>query len=297
MRFGLAIPNNWGLENPQEVIDIGVEAERLGYDSVWVSHHVLHVGNVLARLGGRPYYDALTILTYLAAVTERVRLGASVLVLPYLNPIVLAKSLATLDVLSKGRITVGVGAGAVRPESDALGSDFTRRGAYTDESIAIMKELWTEDDPTFEGEFYSFSEVKFSPKPTQQPHPPIWIGGRSRAAIRRTARLGDGWHPNPSTVDEVADLVGYLGERVEAAGRSMSDVAVSVRCELDVLDSTAAEQRAPMIGTVDQLLATIDSFARLGVSEIVFSVSSGEAGRVRGIMEMFADKVMPRAER
>ena len=297
MRFGLAIPNNWGFENPQEVVDIGVDAEQLGYDSVWVSHHVLHAGYVLDRLGGRPYYDALTILTYLAAVTERVRLGTTVLVLPYLNPIVLAKSLATLDVLSKGRVIVGVGVGALRPESDALGSDFARRGAYSDESIAIMKALWTEDDPTFEGEFYSFSGVKFSPKPTQRPHPPIWIGGRSRAAIRRTARLGDGWHPNPSTVDEVADLVGYLEGRVKAAGRSMSDVTLSVRCELDVLDSAAAEQRAPMIGTPDQLLATIDSFARLGVSEIVFSVSSGEGSRVHGIMERFADRVMPRAKR
>ena len=297
MRFGFAIPNNWGFDHPQDVIDIGVRAEQMGYDSVWVSHHVLNAGYVLDRLGGRPYYDALTILTYLAAVTERVHLGTTVLVLPYLHPIVLAKSLATLDVLSKGRVIVGVGVGALRPESDALGSNFARRGAYSDESIEIMKALCTEDDPTFEGEFYSFSGVKFAPKPAQQPHPPIWIGGRSRAAIRRTARLGDGWHPNPSTVAEVADLVGYLNDRVEAAGRSMSDVTLSVRCELDVLDSTATEQRAPMIGTPDQLLAAIDSFASLGVSDIVFTVSSGEGDRVRGIMERFADKVMPQTGR
>ena len=162
MRFGFVLPNNWGLEDPQDVLDVAVTAEQMGFDSVWVNHHVLNVGYVLDRLDNRPYYDTLTVLTYVAARTKTVRLGTSVLVLPYLNPVVLAKSLATLDVLSGGRLTVGVGVGALKQESDVLGADFNRRGAYTDESLRIMKALWTQPDPSHRGDFYSFSGVKFS---------------------------------------------------------------------------------------------------------------------------------------
>ena len=176
MKFGFIIPYNYGLEDPQSVLDIAVKVEELGFDSVWVNHHVLNAGYILDRLGSRPYYDSLTTLTYAAALTKRVRLGTTVLVMPYLNPIVLAKSLATLDVFSGGRLTVGIGVGALQHESDALNSDYSQRGPFTDESIAIMKELWTKEDPEFNGKFYSFSGVKFSPKPAQRPHPPIFIG-------------------------------------------------------------------------------------------------------------------------
>ena len=196
MRFGFKIPHNWGLENPQDLIDVATRAEALGFDSVWVSHHVLRTEHILARLGDRPYYDALTVLTYAAAVTKRVRLGTSVLVLPYFNPIVLAKTLATLDVLSSGRLIVGIGVGGQPHEAAALGSDFGRRGAYANESIEIMKALWTQEEPSFKGGFYSFSGVKFSPKPVQRPHPPILVGGQSRAALRRVARYGNGWFPS-----------------------------------------------------------------------------------------------------
>ena len=124
MKFGLTIPNNWGFEDPQDVIKIAIKAEELGYDSIWVNHHVFNAGYIHERLGHKPYYDALTTLTYAAALTRNVRLGTTVLVLPYLNPMVLAKALATLDVLSGGRLTVGVGVGALEHESNALGSDF-----------------------------------------------------------------------------------------------------------------------------------------------------------------------------
>ena len=144
MKFGFVIPNNWGLQDPGDVIDVATKAEQMGFNSVWVNHHVLHAGYVVERLDDRPYYDALTTLTYVAALTKRVRLGTSVLVLPYLNPVVLAKSLATLDVLSGGRLTVGVGVGALPQESDALSADYAHRGAYTDESISVMKALWTQ---------------------------------------------------------------------------------------------------------------------------------------------------------
>ncbi len=173
MKFGFTIPHNFGIEDPKDVIEVPVKAEELGYDSVWVNHHVLHSEFILDRLGDKPYYDSLTTLTYAAALTKRVRLGTTVLVLPYFNPLVLAKMLAGLDALSGGRLTVGVGVGGLRHESECLGSNFSERGAYSNESIAIMKELWTNEDPVFEGRFFSFSGIKFSPKPAQKPHPPI----------------------------------------------------------------------------------------------------------------------------
>ena len=167
MKFGWILPNNWGVQRAVDVIDLGVRAESLGYDSVWVNHHVLNVGYVGERLGDRPYYDALTTLTWIAARTGRLRLGTSVLVLPYLNPLVLAKTVATLDVFSGGRVTLGVGVGMLPAENRALGSDYATRGAYADESIRVMRELWTAPEPSFHGRFFRFDRVKFSPKPLQ----------------------------------------------------------------------------------------------------------------------------------
>lgn len=295
MRFGFIVPHNYGIESVQDVVHIAVEAEEMGFDSVWVNHHILHAGYVLDRLGDRPYFEGLTVLTYLAALIGKARLGTSVLVLPYLNPIVLAKALATLDVLCDGRLTVGVGVGILRPESDALGSDFGTRGVYADESIAIMKELWTERDPSFNGRFFSFSGVKASPKPVQKPHPPILIGGNSRAALRRVARMGDGWHSNSTTPVETAGAVEYLKRQMDAAGRDMSEISITVRSELGVLDSAPTQPQEPMVGTPDQLLETIETFRSLGVSEIVLHVGATEPDRCRRVMEAFAEKVMPRA--
>ena len=295
MRFGFIIPNNWGLEDPKHVVDIAVEAEQLGFHSVWVNHHVLHVGYILDRLDDRPYYDALTVLTYVAALTRDIRLGTSVLVLPYLNPISLAKTLATLDILCAGRLTLGVGVGMLRPESDALGSDFSRRGAYADESIEVMKELWTQETPSFDGSFYTFSGVKFFPKPLQKPHPPIWVGGSSRAALRRAARLGDGWHPTGPSPEELAGHARYLEAQVEAAGRNMSEITLSVRVELEIMDSPQTGRHGPMTGTPEQLVSAIEAYAEVGVSEIVLSVSTADVDRIRRSMDRFAEAVMPLA--
>ena len=295
MRFGFIIPNNWGLENPDVVIDAAIRAERLGFNSVWVNHHVVHAGYILERLDDRPYYDALTTLSYVGALTKRVRLGTSVLVLPYLNPLVLVKTLATLDMLSGGRITVGMGVGDLRRESDSVGSDFARRGAYADEGIEIMKALWTQEAPHYEGTFYQFSGIKFSPKPLQRPHPPIWIGGQSRGAIRRAARLGDGWHPAGLSPAELAQRLEYLTTQLDLAGRALSGITLSVRTELDVLPSAQLGREGSMIGPPDSLLSTIEVYSDAGVREMVFAVSTGDVDRIHRVMDAFAEKVMPHA--
>ena len=292
MKFGFIVPHNYGLADPQDIVDVATRAESLGFDSVWVNHHVLHAGYVLERLGSKPYYDALTVLTYVAAVTKKVRLGTSVLVLPYLNPIVLAKSLATLDVMSDGRLEVGIGVGAMKHESDSLGSDFENRGLYADESIRIMRNLWTEEDPEFKGSFFNYSSVKFSPKPVQEPWPPILIGGQGNRAMRRAARLGDGWHPNGNSPDEMASRIEKLERISESEGRPHADLKISVRTELDVLPSDSERPENPTVGSKDQILSTIDAYGKLGVQEMVFSVSTDDTDRIKTVMENFADKVM-----
>ena len=292
MKFGFIIPHNFGLDDPDDVLNIGKRAEELGFDSVWVNHHILNVGYIFDRLGSKPYYDAITVLTWVAAHTERVRLGTTVLVLPYLNPLVLAKTLATVDVMSKGRLNVGVGVGALKPESDALGSTFETRGRYADESIKIMRELWESENPEFDGEFFSFSGVKFSPKPIQKPGPPILIGGASRAALRRVATLGDGWHPIRQSIADLKQNIATIHRLAEEAGRDPSEITVTVRTELDVLDSRSDGTESPMIGTADQLLATIEQYEEIGVSELVLSVSTDDVDRIQSTQDRFAAQVI-----
>ncbi len=295
MRFGYVTPQNWGVEDPQDVVDLAVRAERLGYDSVWVNHHILNIGYIYERLRDRPYYDALTVLTWVAALTERVRLGTTVLVLPYLNPLVLAKTVATLDVMSGGRVELGVGVGTLREENEALGSDFATRGVYADESIEVMRELWTSESPQYSGRFFDFGGgFKFSPKPAQRPGPPILIGGMSRAAMRRCARLGDGWHPNSGSIRQLADRAETLREMWRRQERDPDDMQLVARCELDVLDSESGDLSTPMVGTPDQLIRSIAEYESLGVSEIVLAVSDGDVDRIRRIQESFAELVMRR---
>ena len=294
MNFGITIPNNWGIEDPQDVFNVAVLAEEMGYDSIWVNHHVFNAGYVKERLGQLPYYDALTTLTYAAALTKRVRLGTTVLVLPYLNPMVLAKTLATLDVFSGGRLIAGVGVGALRHESDSLGSDYHTRGAYANESIAIMKELWTNDEPNFEGRFFSFSDVLFSPKPLQKPHPPIWVGGTSNGALRRVARYGDGWHPNRMSPETLQTSIETLKSYLDDAGRSLDDITLSVRAELNVSTSPSSNPEEPMAGTPDQIIQSIEAFRSISVEEFVFQVSSTNIDDINRNMEAFAEKVLPR---
>ncbi len=294
MKFGFVIPQNWGLENPQDIVDIGVRAEELGYDSVWVNHHILNVGYIRDRLEDRPYYDALTALTWVAALTERVRLGTTVLVLPYLNPLVLAKTVATLDVMSGGRVSLGVGVGMLREENEALGSDFTTRGAYADESIRIMRDLWTSEDPEYRGRFFDYGGFKFSPKPVQEGGIPILIGGMSRAAMRRAATLGDGWHPNGGSLEQLPSRIAELRSMCEANGRDPDEVQLVIRGELDVRNAPSDDASSPLVGSVDQIRASVESYAEMGVSELVMQVSGGDPDHIRRAQDTFAEQVLQR---
>jgi probable F420-dependent oxidoreductase len=289
MKIGLSLSNNQGIEEVQDIVQLAVRAEALGLDSVWASDHVFNVGYVRERIGNRPYYDPLTILTYVAAQTERITLGTSVLVLPYHHPIRLAKAAATLDVMSGGRLVLGVGVGVIEQELHAMGSPYAERGAITDETIAILKCLWTEDEPSYQGRRYQFSGMAFSPKPLQKPHIPLLIGGTSRAAIRRAARLGNGWHPTAMPPEALRVAMDYLGEQARAAGRSAADVPVSISIPMQ----GGRPGRYGLGVDAPEMVEKLHAFERLGVDTVVVSLYTGEAQAMARALEILARDVIP----
>lgn len=288
MRIGFSLLNNWGFDDPQALVDLAVRAEELGIDSVWVHDHVFNVGHVFDRIGGNPYYEPLTLLSFVAARTRRVRLGTSVLVLPYHNAVRLAKTAATLDVLSGGRVVMGVGVGLIEKEMRAMGSPYAERGAFTDESIAVMRALWAQDDPKFEGKYYRFDGMKFSPKPWQKPIPVV-IGGVSRAAIRRAARLGDGWQPLGLAPEALGQGIAQLRTEAQACGRDVSKIPVSVAMSL----ATARAGRHALGTKPAEIIQNAKAYASLGVETLIVSANTSEPREARSALEMIAREVSP----
>ena len=237
--------------------DVAEAADELGYHVVFTAEHLIYPQEIRTPYpyGGRfpyavtdPVLDVPTTLAWVAAVTRHVRLGASVMVLPYHEPIALAKALATVDVLSGGRLMVGVASGWLREEFDLLGVPFRERGARTDEYLAVLRALWTEERVTYRGRFVRLEDAAFFPKPVQKPHPPIWIGGSSAAALRRVGRVGDGWLAVPRAPAELASDVATIRREAEAAGRDPSRIGVAAsggaRSVAELLDRIPALERA-----------------------------------------------------
>src|SRR5262245_56084920 len=205
MRYGFYLPTRGPTATREAILALAREGERLGLHSAMIADHIVFPVESNSPYpytldhkhpGGGDALETFSILGVVAGATEKLRLVTSVLVLPYRNPVLTAKMVASLDVLSGGRVTLGVGVGWLREEFEALHSpDFDRRGAVTDEWLAIFKQLWTASPASFKGKFYSYADIRAEPFPLQKPHPPIWVGGHSRAALRRAARHGDGWHP------------------------------------------------------------------------------------------------------
>jgi probable F420-dependent oxidoreductase len=283
MRIGFSLLNNQGIEDVHALVDLAVRAEELGVDSVWVHDHVFNVGHVFERIGARPYQEPLTVLSFVAARTRRVRLGTSVLVLPYHHPIRLAKTAATLDGLSRGRLILGVGVGLIEAEMRAMGSPFAERGAITDEAIAVMCALWTQDVPRFEGRYHRFADMPFTPKPVQ-PSIPVVIGGVSPAAIRRAARLGDGWHPLGLSSEALAQGMASLRAEARACGRDAATIPVSIAMTL----GPSTPRRAALGADPGEVVRNAKAYAALGVETLVISAGTVDAAGARAALEMIA---------
>ncbi|MEM7218686.1 MAG: TIGR03619 family F420-dependent LLM class oxidoreductase [Pseudomonadota bacterium] len=271
MRYGFVVPNNFGVEDPRELVALACEAESLGFDSVWVNHHVLNVGYVAERLGDAPYHDALMTLAWIGAATERVKVGTSVLVMPYLHPMVLAKELATLDHLTRGRLVVGLGVGSNPGEHEALGLvPYASRGRYSNEFLGVLRALWSDGAASFDGEFFSFSDLQASPKPMQRPGPPILVGGNRPQALARAGRYADGWHGMSLKPDSVRKRIPELVAETAAAGR---EPMREFQLRMDLRAVTAE---------------SVSAYADAGITELVLSLASGDVARQQQSLRDFA---------
>jgi probable F420-dependent oxidoreductase len=316
MHYGFYLPTRGQTTTPDDVTTLVQHGEAYGFHSVMIADHIVFPTDIHSRYpytvsGAFPGHgdamEQLTLMAFVAAKTTALRLVTSVMILPYRNPVLTAKMLATIDVLSHGRVTVGVGVGWLREEFEALEApDFTRRGAVSNEYIRILKTLWTQDPATFSGEFYQFQALHCLPHPVQKPHPPIWIGGHSPAALRRAARYGDGWHPvgaNPAVPlrpHELEVALGDLKRLTEAAGRDPEALTISYKAPLYDVSLTAERQaaleRRPFSGTTAQIVADIATYSRLGVSELIFDFRSESQSESLERMEHFATVIKPAAE-
>jgi probable F420-dependent oxidoreductase len=258
-------------------------AEEMGFESIWAVDHVVMCPQYESRYpydssGRSPFHenvvqpDPLIWLTYVAAATERIRLGTGILILPQRNPVVLAKTLASLDRLSGGRMLLGVGVGWVREEAEAVGTRFDERGRRTDEYIEAMRALWTSSPSSYTGETVRFENVVSLPKPTQQGGIPILVGGHSRAAARRAGRLGDGFYPLGVAGDELAKLLATVDETARESGRDPQRIEVTCA------------------GTLKPEVAR--SYQRAGVQRVTVSPPSGNLQKLRPILERFRAEVI-----
>jgi probable F420-dependent oxidoreductase len=253
MRFGLFGINFGTCADPAVQRRVARAAEKAGFESIWTGEHVampVH-DNPVPAPPETPFLDSIVALTNVAAVTERLRLGTGVLVLPHHNPVLLAKALASLDVVSGGRLIAGFAGGYVEAEFRALGVDFRRRGAITDDSLDAIRSLWTESEPRHAGRLARFDGIRFEPKPVQRPHPPIVIGGQAPAALARAAQAGDGWYGFALTVEQTAPIVAELRRLRAATARAATPLEISLTTFEPLTD--ALVERAEAAG-IDRLI-------------------------------------------
>ena len=316
MKYGFTLPGRGHLATPERLGIIARKGEEFGFDTLLTGDHILVPKNISSVYpyteggefpgsGSGESMEQITLLSYIAGQTSKIRLVTSVLIVPHRNPLIAAKSLATLDLLSGGRLVVGVGVGWMREEFQALGlPPFEERGAVTDEYIRAFKVLWTEDDPHFQGKYISFDDISFLPKPVQKPHPPIWVGGESRPALRRTAELADGWYPlgsNPTfpmgTPEQLKAGLERLAGYAERFGRDPSTIETIYRThQFELLKQAAGPDRPPFVGDADQIAGDIRQYQDMGVTSMIwdFLRQTDDLDSMLGLMEDFSTQVWPK---
>ena len=313
MHIGCSAPTSGPLIGPDSLVRIATEAEMLGFDYVTVSDHVMIPTSIASRYpysdsgefpsgAAAPRLEQLTAATFIAAVTSKLRIVTSVMVVPHRPAVLTAKILATLDVLSKGRITLGIGAGWCEEEFIAIGAPpFVERGAVTDEWMMVCKELWTADEPKFDGKYVQFKDVLFPPKPVQQPIP-IWVGGESGPAMRRTAKYGDAWYPigtNPQfpmdTLTRFKAGAAKLAALTEKAGRDPKAVSLAYRVSSNPEaqpKGTVDGERKLFTGSAADFAGDIETLRDVGVTAFDFGLFGPSLGVTIDNMRRFRDDVV-----
>jgi probable F420-dependent oxidoreductase len=301
MRLGFTLPQFGEHASPDGIREVAVEAEALGYDSLWVSDRLLYPVAPKVPYPATPdgklpksyqrVFDPFAVLTFAAAYTQRIALGTSVLVLPFYNPVLLARQVATLDVLSGGRVRLGLGTGWSPDEYEAAGTDIKTRGARANEALEVLRKIWTLDTPEHEGVHYTLPKSVMALRPVQTPHPPIYMAAYNEATMRRVAEHTDGWNPAGIPIPAMKALFSGIQGMAQAAGRDPSRLELVVRANLVLTEAPGGHGRSPFTGTWEQIRDDIAQTRDIGAHQLLFEANflhayQGKAGALAALRKL-----------
>src|SRR5262245_24376822 len=304
--FGLDVGIYGALANPETILALARHAEEAGFESMWLADHVAFpvaiqskypysaTGQFPSRLS-EALMEPVATMGVLVGATKRVRIGTAALIMPYRNPVLLARMLVTLDHFSGGRIVLGAGVGWLEEEFRVLGAfDFKRRGKVTDEYLEIFKAICAGGEVSYRGETYAFASIFPSPGSLQRPHPPILIGGLSDAALRRVVRHGQGWLAVTAGTDMLAERVATLRRLAQEAGRRFEDLTLAYKLFLDIGEAkrSAFDAREPGTGSVDQITDDLKRLFELGFSKIIVRHRGSNAAELKSQIDRFATEIV-----
>ena len=295
MDIGCHLPTQGPVATREALSRFCREAEARNIASLWVSDHVVFPREKTGQYpGGRfphapdtAYLEPVAVLAAAAMMTEKARLGSSVFILGHRHPIVMAKMLTTIDALSQGRLIVGVGVGWWEEELTALGAPYKQRGRHADEALEVFKKLWTEDHPTFDGEFFRFPDLGFQPKPVQKPHPPIWVGGNSPGAFKRVVKYGDGWHATYLQPDELRASLDTLRAAADAAKRPFNTIELSMRC---------AATKGPIKDWRQPVVDLLGAYKKAGLTHVMLDIRRDSLTEMLESLDVVANEIRPAVE-
>jgi probable F420-dependent oxidoreductase len=306
MKFGVFLPISGRAASRDTLMQAAQQAESLGYDSIWAADRIIIPWEINTTYPysneakfivppDRPFFEPLTCLAFLAACTENIQLGMSVMVMPYRHPLYWAKIATTIDHLSTGRLIMGVGIGWMREEFAAMGVPFQERGQISDEQLTVVKQLWEDDHVNFHGVHYHFNDVAFSPKPFQKPRIPIWVGGEGVHAQRRAAKYGDAWFPYfvHITPEELARRFENVRRLAAEAARDPDQLTFACCLPLELTANEVPQEKDYLKGTPRQVMDALKRFERVGIMHIGLQFMIPHWPKRREQIELFAKEVLP----
>jgi probable F420-dependent oxidoreductase len=280
MHVGFFLPNIGQVGNANTLVRVARRAEELGYDSLWVTDRLFYAVKPKTSFYGGPLpepykrvLDPVGTLTFVSAQTNHIALGTSVLDIPFYNPVLLARQLTTLDLLSNGRLRVGFGLGWSQDEFDAAGAEMKKRGKRADEFLKVLKIIWTSDPAEFHGKYFQLPQSIIQPKPIQKPHPPIYMAAYAPAAMKRAATFANSWMPVGMPVSALKSASEQITSMARGAGRNPADLKIATRYNLSITPKPLGSDRHIFSGSIDQIREDVEALKDFGPDELVFDVT------------------------
>ncbi|HSM25655.1 MAG TPA: TIGR03619 family F420-dependent LLM class oxidoreductase [Anaerolineaceae bacterium] len=287
MKFGFVLPNYGRQATRYSIIDSALEAEKNGFDSIWLTDHL-----ALPESDGQLFghiFESITTMSYLAASTRTIKLGLSTLVLPQRNPVEIAKSLATIDNLSNGRLVVSVGIGWSEGEYKNLGYDFKNRGKRMDEAVKVLRTCWRgQGTIDFKGEYYNFGNMVFSPPPVQSGGPPLWIAGDSSKALSRAVSLGDGWHPNAHSAEHLTNSLKKVKSFIQ-----LRPFTIAVRVGIDLEPDRQPSNQSMISGSPENIICQLHEYEKAGMNYAIVNLRADSQAKRESAIRQFMSEIAP----